>query len=78
MESQDMERQAATEDRETYMGNTYMDNKRTWEFLVLAGLLGIGVPVAILMGVQAGERTAAVLYPHSESVELAPIGFKGN
>jgi hypothetical protein len=32
------------------------------QFLFLAGLLGIGLPVAVLMGAAAGTRTAAAVY----------------
>lgn len=57
-ESQRMEPQAATEARAPFT-----DNRRILEFLILAGILGIGTPCAVLMGVKSGERTAGVLYP---------------
>ncbi|MEO6096034.1 MAG: hypothetical protein ABIW76_10205 [Fibrobacteria bacterium] len=53
-----MDRQAATEGRAPFT-----DNRRILEFLILAGILGIGTPCAVLMGVKSGERTAAILYP---------------
>jgi hypothetical protein len=57
-DSQRMVRQAAIEGRAPFT-----DNRRILEFLILAGVLGIGVPCATLMGVKSGERSAAILYP---------------
>ena len=58
MDSREPARPAATEDK-----GYYMTNRRTLEFLILAGVLGIGMPISVLLGVEAGEKTAAVIYP---------------
>ncbi|HKP95915.1 MAG TPA: hypothetical protein VJ385_09175 [Fibrobacteria bacterium] len=42
------------------------------EFFLLAALIGIGVPVAILMGVRSGEKAAAELYPPEEGAVMSP------
>lgn len=60
MESQPKEQQAATEE-----GDGGLANRRTLEFFFMAGILGIGLPIAILMGVRSGERTAALIYSRS-------------
>jgi hypothetical protein len=68
-DSQRMDRQAAIEGRAPFT-----DNRRILEFLILAGILAIGVPCATLMGVKSGERTAALLYPAKND---AAIGYPG-
>lgn len=72
MESQPGDPKVATDD-----GNTHTVNRRTFEFLVLAGILGLGTPIAVLVGVNQGERTASVVYPGSRfakaPAEAAPV-----
>jgi hypothetical protein len=58
MESQRKDPQVATEDREYHL-----ENKRTLELFLLAAVIGIGFPIATLMGANAGGRTAAAAYP---------------
>jgi len=81
MDSQPADRSAATNSAMTNKigaedaKSMYMRNRRTLEFLFLAGFLGIGGPVAVLMGVSAGEKTAAVVYPHTETVAAGPVAI---
>lgn len=42
----------------------YMTNRRTLEFFFLAALIALGGPIAVLMGVSAGEKIAAIAYPY--------------
>jgi hypothetical protein len=58
MESRPRDPQVATDG-----GETHATNRRVFEFLVLAGLLGLGTPIAVLMGVNQGNKTASVVYP---------------
>jgi hypothetical protein len=44
----------------------HLENRRTLEFFIIAGLIGLGLPCAILMGAQAGEKTAAAIYRPAE------------
>lgn len=55
-------------------GDYYTSNRRILEFLILAGIIGLGTPIAVLMGVRSGERTAAVVYPGSGSVSGSASG----
>lgn len=71
MELQPKDPQAATEG-----GDVGMANRRTLEFLMMAGVLGIGMPIAILMGVRSGERTAADIYPRQAAVVVQEIDYK--
>jgi mono/diheme cytochrome c family protein len=71
MESLPKDPQAATEG-----GDAGMSNRRTLEFFLLAGVLGIGMPIAVLMGVRSGERTASEIYPRSQAVEARAIDYK--
>jgi hypothetical protein len=56
---------------------TYMANRRTLEFFLVAAVIGIGLPVAILLGVQAGERRAALIYSFPPAAEQAWQGEGG-
>lgn len=69
MESRLQDPQVATDH-----GGYYISNRRILEFLILAGILGIGTPIAVLLGVQSGNRTAAVIYPGSGSASGAVPG----
>lgn len=40
-----------------------MENRRIFEYLIAAALIGIGVPVFALLGAREGERVAAIAYP---------------
>src|SRR4051812_36631836 len=71
MESQQQDPQVATEHREYHMGN-----RRTLEFLIVAGLIGLGMPIAILMGVRSGEKTAETVYPKTAAVGLPSVDYK--
>ena len=71
MESQPVERQAATDGKELHM-----TNKRTLEFFFLAALLGIGAPVATLIGVAHGEKQAVIAYPHTETARIPNVDYK--
>jgi mono/diheme cytochrome c family protein len=57
-------------------GDMGMANRRTLEFFFLGAVLGIGMPIAILMGVRSGERTAAVIYPNTEPVVIREVDYK--
>jgi hypothetical protein len=57
-------------------GANYMQNRRTLEFFVLAGILGIGIPVACLFGVRAGTKMAAMAYPNSTVLQNPVLDFK--
>lgn len=48
-----------------------MENRRIFEYLIVAALIGIGVPVFAVLGAQEGERVAAIAYPR-EAAEEAP------
>lgn len=63
--------EAATEGK-----GLYMQNRRVLEFFLLAGFLGIGAPVAVLMGVGAGDKTAAIAYPKSEISAVPSVDYK--
>jgi hypothetical protein len=69
MESRPSDRHIATDH-----GDYYTANRRTLEFLILAGILGLGTPIAVLMGAQKGERTAIVIYPGSGSASGSVSG----
>lgn len=69
MESRHSDPQAATDH-----GEYYTRNRRILEFLILAGIIGLGTPIAVLMGVKSGERTAAVVYPGSGSGSASTRG----
>ncbi len=47
----------------TEENSLHLGNRRMIEFLILAALIGIGGPVAMLFGVLAGEKQAAIAYP---------------
>ena len=70
MESRQSDPQVATDH-----GDYYTANRRTLEFLILAGMLGLGTPIAVLMGVNKGERTATVIYPGSGSESVSTRGM---
>jgi mono/diheme cytochrome c family protein len=53
-----------------------MDNKRTFEFFILGGILALGVPCAILLGHQRGEATAAIAYPKAQAATSIAIDYK--
>src|SRR4051812_6423321 len=53
-----------------------MDNRKTLELLIMAGILGLGVPICVLLGVQSGERMATVIYPKTEASPAMPVDFK--
>lgn len=72
MESQRKDPQVATENREYHL-----ENKRTLEFLLLAAVIGIGLPIATLMGARAGSRTASEAYPaQAVSLALPEVDYK--
>lgn len=81
MESQPSDRSAATNSAMTNKNGAedaksmYMRNRRTLEFFFLAGFLALGGPVAILMGVNAGEKTAAMVYPKAEIIAAGPVAI---
>lgn len=41
--------------------DTYQTNRRTFEFFLIAGILALGIPIAVLLGARAGERSGAEL-----------------
>ena len=41
-------------------------NRLTLEIFLVAALIGIGLPCAILMGARSGEKTAASIYGAAE------------
>ncbi len=47
----------------TEENSLHLGNRRIIEFLILAALIAIGGPVAMLFGVMAGEKKAAIAYP---------------
>lgn len=50
-----------------------MNNKRTFEYLIIAGILALGAPCAVLLGHRSGEATAAIAYPRAAAaVASAP------
>jgi mono/diheme cytochrome c family protein len=53
-----------------------MDNKRTFEFLVIGGILALGTPCAILLGHQRGAATAAIAYPKAQTPVAIAIDYK--
>lgn len=53
-----------------------MENRRTLEFLVIAGILGIGAPCAVLLGHRNGEATAAIAYPKAQAAASIAIDYK--
>jgi mono/diheme cytochrome c family protein len=75
MDLQPKDPEAATEGK-----GLYMQNRRTLEFFLIAGFLGLAIPVAILLGVRSGERTAKIAFPNGkpEITEQAavPVNFK--
>jgi mono/diheme cytochrome c family protein len=68
MESRPRDPQVATDG-----GETHATNRRVFEFLVLAGLLGLGTPIAVLMGVNQGNRTASVVYSGPGNAQAAAV-----
>ncbi len=53
-----------------------MNNRRTLEFFLIAFLIGLGGPIFVLLGVQNGEKLAAVAYPKSNAPVVAPVDYK--
>ncbi|MDB5104905.1 MAG: High-affinity iron permease [Fibrobacteres bacterium] len=53
-----------------------MDNRRTMEFFLIAGFLGLAGPICALLGVRDGEHLASVAYPKSGTPAGMAIDFK--
>jgi mono/diheme cytochrome c family protein len=53
-----------------------MQNKLTFEFLVIGGILGIGAPCAVLLGHSSGEATAAIAYPKTQAPTTIAVDYK--
>ncbi len=53
-----------------------MNNQRTLELFIIGGILGIGAPCAVLMGVLHGERTGAIAYPKVKTEEVFTVDYK--
>lgn len=53
-----------------------MDNRRTFEYFIIGGILALGAPCAILLGHQSGEATAAIAYPKAEAPTVIAIDYK--
>lgn len=70
MDLQPMDPEAATEGKELYM-----QNRRTLEFFLLAGFLALASPIAVLMGVQSGERTAKIAYPNGKPIPAPTVDY---
>jgi mono/diheme cytochrome c family protein len=43
-----------------------MQNRMTFEFLILAAIFGLGIPVFVLLGASDGERLASLAYPNKD------------
>ena len=53
---------------------TYLENRRTFEFFFIAGVLCLGIPIAVLYGARAGERDAAALNASPAATAAWPAG----
>ena len=53
---------------------TYLENRRTFEFFLIAGVLCLGIPIAVLYGARAGERDAAALSAAAAASAAWPAG----
>lgn len=53
-----------------------MENKRTFEYFIIGGILALGAPCALLLGHQSGEATAAIAYPQAQTPTTVAVDYK--
>jgi mono/diheme cytochrome c family protein len=53
-----------------------MDNKRTFEYFIIGGILALGAPCALLLGHRSGEATAAIAFPKAEAPVALAVDYK--
>ena len=53
-----------------------MENKRTFEFFIIGGILALGAPCALLLGHGSGEATAAIAYPKALEPMAIAVDYK--
>ncbi len=49
------------------MDSQKVDNRRTFEYCLMAAAIALGVPVSALLGAHQGEKTAAYAYPREQA-----------
>lgn len=53
-----------------------MENKRTFEYFIIGGILAIGAPSAYLLGHRSGEATGAIAYPKTQAPTAIAVDYK--